>query len=264
MATKTTTYKVLGQLTTASASIAATNKVLSASVVTITTASAHGIPVGQNILISETTDASYTVSNKALSASVATLTLTTAPRFTVGTAVTVTGVDATFNGSYTLTNVSGNNISYVKNAGNVSSSASSGTVTGKDLAFNGTYTVASASSNEFTYVFNGTNVSSTSMSGTVIYYPWLTAYTCPVSTSAITSTLVVTNRSATQTASYQIAVADSLTPSNKHYIVYNDLIAANDTITMTLGLTLDSTVKYLLFTASNPNISFNVFGMEIA
>jgi hypothetical protein len=257
------TYKVLGQITTASSSIAAINKELSASVVTITTASAHGIPVGQNILISDASDITYNVAAKSLSASVATLTLSTAPRFTVGSSVAVSSVDATFNGSYTLTNVSGLNISYVKNAANVASASSTGVVTGKDIAFNGTYTVTSASTSTFSYVYNGASVSSTPMTGTVIYYPWINVYTCPAATSAVTSTLVVTNRGAAS-ASYQIAVADSLTPSAKHYIVYNDLIAGYDTITMTLGLTLDSTVKYLLFTGSDPDLSFNVFGMEIS
>jgi hypothetical protein len=33
---------------------------------------------------------------------------------------------------------------------------------------------------------------------------------------------------------------------------------------MTLGITLDSTVKYLLFAASDGDLSFNIFGMEYA
>jgi hypothetical protein len=264
MAQKQPTYKVLGQITTASASIATATKALSASTVTITTASAHNIVAGMPLTIVDNSDLVYNVTNKALTASVATLTLSTTHRLTTGSSITVAGVDATFNGTYIITAITANTLSYTKNAANVTSASATGTVTGKDPFFNGTFTVTSASSNYFTYTYNSAStISASAMSGSVVYYPWVTSYTCPASTATVTSTLIITNRGATS-AYYQIAVARDTRPQVQEIIVYNDLIAANDVIMMTLGLTLDPTVKYLLFAASDGDLSFNVFGMEYA
>jgi len=76
------------------------------------------------------TGTSKTVTNKALTANVATLTTSAAHGLVVGNTVTVTGVDATFNGTYTLTAVpSTTSLSYAKVAADVASVASAGTVT---------------------------------------------------------------------------------------------------------------------------------------
>lgn len=68
------------------------------------------------------------VTNKALTSNVATLTTSAAHGFTVGTSVTVADVDATFNGTYTITAVTSNTFSYAKTASNVVSAAATGTV----------------------------------------------------------------------------------------------------------------------------------------
>lgn len=70
-----------------------------------------------------------TVTNKALTSNVATLTVG-ANGWAVGDIVTVAGVDATFNGTYTLTARTATTISYAKTAADVGSTASGGTVTG--------------------------------------------------------------------------------------------------------------------------------------
>jgi len=77
-----------------------------------------------------------TVTNKALTSNVATLTVG-ANNFRVGMPVVVSGVDATFNGTYTITAVTGTTFSYAKTASNVTSTAASGTaVAGKTGAGN--------------------------------------------------------------------------------------------------------------------------------
>ena len=77
-----------------------------------------------------------TVTNKALTNNVATLTIG-ANDFRVGMPVTVSGVDATFNGTYTITARTSTTFSYAKTASNVSSTAASGTaVAGKTGAGN--------------------------------------------------------------------------------------------------------------------------------
>lgn len=69
-----------------------------------------------------------TVTNKALTSNVATITTSSAHGLSVGNSVTVSGVDATFNGTYTLTAVTSTTLSYARTAANVTSTASSGTV----------------------------------------------------------------------------------------------------------------------------------------
>jgi hypothetical protein len=66
------------------------------------------------------------VSNKALTSNVATLTTAAAHGFAVGDSVTVTSVDATFNGTYTITNtvpITSTTFSFSKIAANVASAA---------------------------------------------------------------------------------------------------------------------------------------------
>ena len=65
----------------------------------------------------------YSVSNKALTSNVATLTTSIAHNFNVGNSITVTGVDATFNGTYVVTATTSTTISYAKTATNVTSVA---------------------------------------------------------------------------------------------------------------------------------------------
>jgi hypothetical protein len=68
------------------------------------------------------------VTNKALTSNVATLTVG-AHDYIVGDSVVVAGVDATFNGTYTLTAVAATTISYAKTASDVASTSATGTVT---------------------------------------------------------------------------------------------------------------------------------------
>jgi len=69
-----------------------------------------------------------TVTTKALTSNVATLTTSAAHGLSVGMLVTVAGVDATFNGDYTITAVTSTTLSYAKTASNVTSTAATGTV----------------------------------------------------------------------------------------------------------------------------------------
>ena len=71
------------------------------------------------------------ISNKALTSNVATLTTSTAHGLTVGMTITITGVDATFNGEYRITTVpTTTTFTYAKTATNVSSTAVSPVGTG--------------------------------------------------------------------------------------------------------------------------------------
>src|SRR5580765_5722888 len=73
-----------------------------------------------------------TVTNKALTTNVATLTTVSAHGLPVGAIILVAGVDATVNGQYTITAVTSTTLSYAKVATNVTSVASGGTITQVD------------------------------------------------------------------------------------------------------------------------------------
>ena len=72
-------------------------------------------------------DQTFTITNKALVSNIAILQTSTTHTYIVGNSVTVTGVDSTFNGTYTITAVSSNTFSYAKTYTNVTSTSSSGT-----------------------------------------------------------------------------------------------------------------------------------------
>ena len=90
-----------------------------------------------------------------------------------------------------------------------------------------------------------------------------TLYTVPSSTSAVVSTITVCNQASTA-ATYRIAVRPAgASLAAQHYIVYGATVAASDTTTLTLGLTLATTDVVTVY-ASSANLSFNAFGSEIA
>ena len=78
----------------------------------------------------------------------------------------------------------------------------------------------------------------------------------------IVSTIVIANReSATNT--FRIAARPGgATLANEHYIAYDASISANDTITLTLGITLADN-DIVTVGASDANVSFSAFGTVI-
>ena len=86
-------------------------------------------------------------------------------------------------------------------------------------------------------------------------------YTVPSSTQAIISTIVIANRGAQ--ASFRISVRPAgASQANQHYLAYDVAIAANDSTTLTLGITMDETDVLTVY-GSSANLSWNVFGTEI-
>lgn len=89
-----------------------------------------------------------------------------------------------------------------------------------------------------------------------------TLYTVPDSTSTIVSTISICNRAAVA-ATYSIGVSTTTSYSTAGTIISSATVAANDTVFLTLGITLDTTNKYLLCSSSASTVSFNAFGSEI-
>jgi hypothetical protein len=87
-------------------------------------------------------------------------------------------------------------------------------------------------------------------------------YTVPSAKEAVVSTIVVANRSATARL-FRIAVRPAgATLSNEHYIAFDTTVAAGDSTTLTLGITL-ATSDVITVRASTTDLSFSVFGSEI-
>lgn len=87
-------------------------------------------------------------------------------------------------------------------------------------------------------------------------------YTVPADTSAIISTIIIANRAGT-VGTYRIAVRPAgAAISDEHYIASDVPLAANDSTTLTLGLTLAAT-DVLTVQTSTADMSVNVFGTEI-
>jgi hypothetical protein len=90
-----------------------------------------------------------------------------------------------------------------------------------------------------------------------------TAYTVPSSTQAVISTIAVCNLGSGPTT-YRIAVRpDGETIADKHYIAYDSAIAPQDTIALTIGITLGDTDVVSVESFSG-TVSFNLFGSEIS
>jgi hypothetical protein len=87
-------------------------------------------------------------------------------------------------------------------------------------------------------------------------------YTVGSGKSAV-ATITVCNRAASA-ATYRIAVRPlGATIANQHYVAYDATVAANDTVSLTIGVTLAATDVVTVY-GSTANLSVNIFGAEIA
>ena len=88
------------------------------------------VTLDSSVVTYDPTPNPITVTNKSLTSNIATLTTATDHDLEIGASVVVAGVDATFNGTYTVLNTpSATTISYAKTSTNVTSTAASGTIT---------------------------------------------------------------------------------------------------------------------------------------
>lgn len=89
-----------------------------------------------------------------------------------------------------------------------------------------------------------------------------TLYTVPYGANTVCSTLCVCNQTA-NTATFRVAVRPGgAAIQTKHYIAFDTPIPSNDTLHLTIGLSL-STTDVVSVNASSSAVSFNLFGSEI-
>jgi hypothetical protein len=87
-------------------------------------------------------------------------------------------------------------------------------------------------------------------------------YTVPVSKSAVCSTLVIANRGVS--TFFRVAVRPAgAALANKHYLVYDAMIQAGESVFLTLGITLAETDVLEVY-AVTADVSFSLFGSEIS
>jgi hypothetical protein len=89
-----------------------------------------------------------------------------------------------------------------------------------------------------------------------------TLYTVPAATETVVSTITVANLGTTGTFRVAIRPAGA-SIANQHYVVYDATLNANDSITLTLGITLQAT-DVITVRGSNTSFAFQAFGSEIA
>lgn len=86
--------------------------------------------------------------------------------------------------------------------------------------------------------------------------------TAGASEEIIISTVVIANREAAANTFRLYVLTSGGSVTDKEYIAYDAQIAANDTITLTLGVTLSNS-EVLGCYGSDTNVSFNAFGTVI-
>ena len=87
-------------------------------------------------------------------------------------------------------------------------------------------------------------------------------YTVPSATSAVCSTIVICNQAASA-ATFRVAVRPSgAAIATSQYISYDTNVNANDSITMTIGITL-ATTDVVTVRANTTTVSFSLFGSEL-
>lgn len=90
-----------------------------------------------------------------------------------------------------------------------------------------------------------------------------TLYTASV--PATVSTIAVCNTSASaQTFRLAVHTATTYPATAAAYLVFGASVAANDSVFLTIGVTLDTTNKYILCSASSSVVGFTAFGAEIS
>jgi hypothetical protein len=89
-----------------------------------------------------------------------------------------------------------------------------------------------------------------------------TLYTVPSATQAVVSTLSIANLAATATT-FRVAVRPAgATIANSHYIAFDVPLIGNDSIHLTLGVSLAAT-DVVTVRAGTANVAFSLFGVEI-
>ena len=88
-------------------------------------------------------------------------------------------------------------------------------------------------------------------------------YTVPAATETVISTVIIANRAASA-GTFRLSVRpNGGTQTNAMYCAYDVPVAANDSTTLTLGITMDAADVITVY-CSSADMSINIFGTEIS
>jgi len=88
-------------------------------------------------------------------------------------------------------------------------------------------------------------------------------YTVPSATEAVISSLTICNRTSTP-ATFRIAIRPGgAALANQNHLAFDAPLAGNDTVILTLGLTLQAT-DVISVLSSNADTAFQAYGTEIS
>jgi hypothetical protein len=108
-----------------------------------------------------------------------------------------------------------------------------------------------------------TTYKNSQIQGTAGLSTYATLYNTGASTTAVISTILVTNTT-NAPVQYRMAIMGTAgTPANPNFIVYDDTIAANDVVALTLGVVLGNS-QFIRVSSSADTIGFNAFISEIS
>lgn len=88
-------------------------------------------------------------------------------------------------------------------------------------------------------------------------------YTVPAATEAVVSSISICERGGASAFFRLMVRPDGATLANQHYLVYDASVAANDTIILTIGITMDANDVLEVY-ASSADLSFHAYGSEIS
>lgn len=98
--------------------------------------------------------------------------------------------------------------------------------------------------------------------GTASVGTYSTLYNTSASSTAVISTIAVTN-TASVSGTYRIGIMGSAgTPSASNWLVYDASVAGNDTVLLTLGVTVGNS-QFIRVSSSANTLTFTAFVSEI-
>ena len=268
-----TAYKILGSAVTGSTRTFNTisNKVIASNVATLTTGSTHGFAVGDVVQVfgvDSTFDGTHVVATVPTTTTFTylstTATVSTAAVSPVGVVIRTHNLGGQASGNKYLTN----------NCATLTTASAHGFAVSDwvrvevgDTNMDGVVKVLTVpTTTTFTYSKTASNVTSAAVTtgavGRLNPSTWTTLYTVPASTAAVVSTIIVDNPT-TASAQYRIGTSSTTTPTLAETIIFDSTIAANDSVTLTLGLTLQA-ARNIMVMSNSPEIGFVAYGSEVS
>jgi hypothetical protein len=99
--------------------------------------------------------------------------------------------------------------------------------------------------------------------GTAGTSTYATLYTTPAATEAVISSLVITNQSSSAITVRVGMDTTAGTPGASEFLVYDAAIAGNDTVALTLGITMPAS-NFIRVASSSSSCNFTAFLSEIS